>query len=352
MVSDPCFWNVWMVTALRPRAQVDDEGPTGNQTIICRREQLVSDVRLGIDVACRADHRASLADDRGEFLWSSWRFRTTTVDLERLWAKIPEGARVTVILEPTRNAWVPLAAWLEARGATVVLVPPEQSSDLRDYYNKYTKTDRLDSRVLARLPMLHPEGLRGIDDLGPAESLRRATRLRASMVKRRTASGLRLDALVELLGPGWADSLGSGSYPKTSLVLLEKYGDPRALKRLGRTRLAALLVRSSRGLWREDKADELLAMATETLSLNRPGILGVQPVVGPLPSGRARSSISSQSRCPMGCSASSARWATSPAVRAIRTKPRTLPGPTPRSTSSAPPAPAPLMGRRRPLISS
>ena len=227
----------------------------------------MSDVRLGIDVACRADHRASLADDRGEFLWSSWRFRTTTVDLERLWAKIPDGARVTVILEPTRNAWVPLAAWLKARGATVVLVPPEQSSDLRDYYNKYTKTDRLDSRVLARLPMLHPEGLRGIDDLGPAESLRRATRQRASMVKRRTTAGLRLDALVELLGPGWADTLGSGSYPKTSLVLLEKYADPRALRRLGRTRLTALLVRTSHGLWREDKADELLAMATETLSL-------------------------------------------------------------------------------------
>jgi hypothetical protein len=227
----------------------------------------MSEVRLGIDVACRTDHGASLADDRGEFLWSSWRFRTTTVDLERLWAKIPDGARVTVMLEPTRNAWVPLAGWLQARGATVVLVPPEQSSDLRDYYNKYTKTDRLDSRVLARLPMLHPEGLRGIDDLGPAESLRRATRQRASMVKRRTAAGLRLDALVELLGPGWADTLGSGSYPKTSLVLLEKYADPRALKRLGRTRLAALLVRTSRGLWREDKADELLAMAAETISL-------------------------------------------------------------------------------------
>ena len=105
----------------------------------------MSEVRLGIDVACRADHRASLADERGEFIWSSWKFRTTTTDLERLWAKIPDGASVTVILEPTRNAWVPLAAWLQARGATVILVPPEQSADLRDYYNKHTKTDRLDS---------------------------------------------------------------------------------------------------------------------------------------------------------------------------------------------------------------
>ena len=119
----------------------------------------MEEVRLGIDVACRADHRASLADERGDFIWSSWKFRTTTTDLERLWAKIPVGASVTVILEPTRKAWVPLSAWLQARGATVILVPPEQSADLRDYYNKHTKTDRLDSRVLARLPLLHPEGL-------------------------------------------------------------------------------------------------------------------------------------------------------------------------------------------------
>ena len=227
----------------------------------------MSEVRLGIDVACRADHRASLADERGEFIWSSWKFRTTTTDLERLWAKIPDGASVTVILEPTRNAWVPLSAWLQARGATVILVPPEQSADLRDYYNKHTKTDRLDSRVLARLPLLHPEGLRGIDNLGPAQSLRRAVRHRFSLVKRRSAASLRLDALVELLGPGWADSLGSATASKTALVILEKYADPRALKRLGRARLAALLIRSSSGLWREDKADELLAMADETLAL-------------------------------------------------------------------------------------
>src|ERR1022692_3109215 len=49
-------------------------------------------------------------------------FRTTTVDLERLWAKIPDGVRVTVMLEPTRNAWVPLAAWLQARARRMRLL--------------------------------------------------------------------------------------------------------------------------------------------------------------------------------------------------------------------------------------
>ena len=227
----------------------------------------MSEVRLGIDVACRADRRASLADERGEFIWSSWKFRTTTVDLGRLWAKIPDGVSVTVILEPTRNAWVPLAAELPASGVTVILVPPEQSADLRDYYNKHTKTDRLDSKVLARMPLLHPEGLRGIDNLGPAQSLRRAVRHRFSLVKRRSAASLRLDALVELLGPGWADSLGSATASKTALVVFKKPADPRALKRLGRARLAALLIRSTAGLWREDKAGGVAAGANETLAL-------------------------------------------------------------------------------------
>jgi transposase len=227
----------------------------------------MTEVRLGIDVACRADHQASLADDRGEFIWSGWRFRTTPADLEALWAKIPDGAEVVVVMEPTRNAWVPLAAWLGARGAKVVVVPPEQSADLRDYYNKHTKTDRLDSRVLARLPLLHPEGLRTIDDLGPAEPLRRAVRHRSSLQKRRTSSMMRLDALVELLGPAWADVLGAGDYNKTALAVLERYADPKALKKLGRKRLAALLIRTSRGHFREAKADEVLAAADDTIEL-------------------------------------------------------------------------------------
>ena len=58
----------------------------------------MNEVRLGNDLACRVDHRASLADERGEFIWSSWKFRTTTADLKRLWAKDPRrclGDRVS-----------------------------------------------------------------------------------------------------------------------------------------------------------------------------------------------------------------------------------------------------------------
>jgi len=228
---------------------------------------MVSEVRLGIDVACTATHQASLADERGRFLWQGWRFRTVTADLETLWDKIPDGARVVVVMEPTRNAWVPLAGWLQAKGAEVSVVPPEQSADLRDYYNKHTKTDRLDSKILARMPMLHPEGLRQIDSLGPADALKRAVRHRSSIQKRRTSAAMRIDALVELMGPDWAGLFGTVSYGKAAVAVLERYANPHALKKLGRSRLSKLLIRASRGHWREDKADEILAVADETLAL-------------------------------------------------------------------------------------
>ena len=34
-------------------------------------------LRLGIDIACRAAHQASLADEQGRFVWTGRRFRTT-----------------------------------------------------------------------------------------------------------------------------------------------------------------------------------------------------------------------------------------------------------------------------------
>jgi transposase len=167
---------------------------------------------LGIDIACRAAHQVSLADEQGRFIWTGRRFRTTAEELTRLWAMLPEGtdpADVVVVMEPTRNAWVPLAAWFRRRGAEVVLVPPERSADLRRYYAKHTKSDRLDSQLLARLPMLHPDGLYAEHGLGPGDALKRAAKLHSTLTHRRNQSLARLDALLEILGPAWYAAIGA-----------------------------------------------------------------------------------------------------------------------------------------------
>ena len=223
-------------------------------------------LNLGIDLASRTEHVATLADERGRYLWQGKRFRTTKDDLEALTEGI-DPSELTVIIEPTTNAWVPVAAHFLAAEVHVVLVPPEQSADLRRYYSKHAKNDRLDSRLLARLPLLHPEGLRPLSDLGPGQPLKRAVRRRANLVEDRTATHNRIAALLELLGPAYLEALGDGDFPKAALALLGRYGDPRALRRLGKARLATLLRRSTRGRWGERKAEQLLAAAHEAIFL-------------------------------------------------------------------------------------
>jgi transposase len=91
---------------------------------------------LGIDVAVRAAHQATLARD-GKTVWRGRKFLTRPDELERVWADVgvEDPAELTVVLEPTRNVWIVIAEWFRRRGATVVMVPTTQSADLRKYYS-------------------------------------------------------------------------------------------------------------------------------------------------------------------------------------------------------------------------
>ncbi len=224
-------------------------------------------LRLGIDIACRAAHRAACADETGRMIWSGRRFHTRAEDLEALWARLPgDTDEVMVVMEPTRNAWVALAAWFRRRGATVVMVPPEQSADLRAYYAKHAKTDRLDAELLARLPLLHPTGLHPELANGPGDPLKRAVKIRSGLVRRRTTCMQRLDALLEILGPDWVAALGS-DMTQTALRFLAGWANPHQVKRIGRDRLARWFQRQTRKAWGDRRADAVVGAAEATLAL-------------------------------------------------------------------------------------
>lgn len=127
---------------------------------------------LGIDLAVRAAHVATLTDEKGNVVWSRRRFQSHPRELMALSAVAGSASELTVVMEPTRSSWVIVAAHFRATGAKVVMVAPEQSADLRKYYKKHTKNDRLDSFILSRVPLLHPEGLVEVSRLGPADPLK------------------------------------------------------------------------------------------------------------------------------------------------------------------------------------
>ncbi|MCU1364174.1 MAG: transposase [Acidimicrobiaceae bacterium] len=222
---------------------------------------------IGIDVACRAPHVAAGADEQGVLVFTGVRFRTRVEELESLWRRIPKGVdEVIVVMEPTRNAWVPLASWLRRQGVTVVMVPPEQSADLRNYFSKHARNDRLDAQLLARLPSMHREGLHTATGDGPAEPLRRACRQRVSLVMRRATCMNRLDAMLEIMGPGWTEALGS-ALTLTDFKFLAKWAHPLRVQRLGRARLARWFSYELRKPWGGEVADKVLDAARATLEL-------------------------------------------------------------------------------------
>ncbi len=73
-----------------------------------REEMAVSKRMLVVDLGVRASHVTTLCSDRGEVLWSKRQFRNRHDELVDLAARIGECDALVVVMEPTRNAWVPV----------------------------------------------------------------------------------------------------------------------------------------------------------------------------------------------------------------------------------------------------
>jgi transposase len=225
---------------------------------------------LGLDLAITAEHRACLTDEAGTVL-AERRLRTTRKDLVALAAVAREGMAETdelvVVLEPTAGAWVAPAALFTSAGAKVHLVPPEQAADLRRYYAKHVENDRIDAKLLARLPMLHPGGLHEVAiPEGSSGTLRRLVARRARLIAELAQHRARIRSLLHTAMPGMSEVLGE-ELGTGAMALLGRYGDPRTMIRLGRARLAALFIKATRGAWREPKAEQVLGCARDAVEL-------------------------------------------------------------------------------------
>ena len=225
---------------------------------------------LGIDLAITADNRACIMEETGRVIVER-RFGRTRGELEDLLAVatdgLGQGDELVVVMEPTANAWVAPAALFSSRGAVVHLVPPEQSADLRRYYTKHVKNDRIDAKLLARIPLLHPEGLHPVSlPVGARGTLRRVVTRRARLSAECARHRGRIRSLLQLAMPAMPAALGD-ELGKGALVVLGRYGDPRALIRLGRARLTQVLIKATRGAWRSERAEQILAAARDGVQL-------------------------------------------------------------------------------------
>ena len=117
---------------------------------------------IGIDLALTSAHKAVVADAQGRYLTPVFSFHTRPADLERLLARARDGAPdvpLQVVMEPTGMAWFPIAVFFARQGVPIYLVNSQEVADLRRYYQRHAKSDRIDTRVLVRLPLVNPDKL-------------------------------------------------------------------------------------------------------------------------------------------------------------------------------------------------
>ncbi len=224
---------------------------------------------IGMDLGVVSDHVVAICDHTGTTL-AKRRCRPTRSSLEAIeaaaLAEAPEGTRLEVVSEPTGAAWMPVAVFFCRRGHTVYRVSSQKAADLRRFLSRHAKSNAIDALTLARLAIVDPEHLVALE-LPSAElaALTRRARAADALTEQIAARKTRLRELARHAIT--VDTVFTNKIGNADIAVLERYGDPRAILRLGPKRLASFIARVSRGQHGAARAAAWLAVARDALEL-------------------------------------------------------------------------------------
>src|SRR5262249_32959994 len=117
---------------------------------------------IGLDLAVQTAHKAVVLDEHGHFCSPILTVHTRPGELDQLLVRAREGApstQVQLVRKPPGMAWFPIAVYYARQALPIYLVNSQEVADLRRYYARHAKSDRIDARVLARLPLVNPDKL-------------------------------------------------------------------------------------------------------------------------------------------------------------------------------------------------
>ncbi len=225
---------------------------------------------VGIDLGVTSSHVVAICDETGTTFAKrrcvSTRDSLAAVEAAALAGAEP-GCRLEVVIEPTGVSWLPVAVFFCRRGHTVFRVSSQKAADLRRFLRRHAKSNSIDAETLARVPILAPGTVQPLQ-LPDADraSLDRRSRAADALTEEIAGHKTRLRELARHLMPT-VDRVFTNKFGKADLVVLERYGDPRALLRLGEVRLARLIVRESRGQHGPERARMWIDVARDALEL-------------------------------------------------------------------------------------
>ncbi len=230
---------------------------------------------IGLDLAVQAAHKAVVLDERGHFCTPIITVHTQPSELSHLLIRAREGApsdEVQIVMEPTGMAWFPIAVYYARQGVAIYLVNSQEVADLRRYYKRHAKSDRIDARVLARLPLVNPDKLhRLVLPAATTLACQRACKQLDHLATQITALKNRLQAIDRFAWPGLEELVFADPFAPAARFFREHWYDPRQVVLLGANAMrqqweASALDASDGGAW----VEPLLTLAQQVLTLYGP----------------------------------------------------------------------------------
>lgn len=226
-------------------------------------------IYVGVDIA-KLNHFASALSSDGEVLIEPFKFTNDRDGFDLLESKLESFEKDSIIigLESTAHYGDNLVRYFVADSYNVCVINPIQTSTMRKNNIRKTKTDKVDTFIIAKTLMLQKDRrLISFYDLDLMD-LKTLGRFRQKTVKQRTRLKIQLTAYVDEVFPELQYFFRSGLHQKSVYALIKEAPTPKEITSLHMTHLAKLLEVSSRGHFTKEQAKELRALAKRSVGAN------------------------------------------------------------------------------------
>ena len=226
-------------------------------------------IYVGIDIA-KLNHFAAVISSDGEILIEPFKFTNDYDGFYLLLSKLAPLDQNSIIigLESTAHYGDNLVRFLISKDFKVCVLNPIQTSSMRKNNVRKTKTDKVDTFVIAKTLMMQ-DSLRfmTLDDLDYIE-LKELGRFRQKLVKQRTRLKIQLTSYVDQVFPELQYFFKSGLHQNSVYALLKEAPTPTAIASMHMTHLAHLLEVASHGHFGKEKARDLRVLAQKSVGVN------------------------------------------------------------------------------------
>ena len=226
-------------------------------------------IYVGVDIA-KLNHFASALSSDGEVLIEPFKFTNDRDGFDLLESKLESFEKDSIIigLESTAHYGDNLVRYLVADSYNVCVINPIQTSTMRKNNIRKTKTDKVDTFIIAKTLMLQKDPrLVTFYDLDLMD-LKTLGRFRQKTVKQRTRLKIQLTSYVDEVFPELQYFFKSGLHQKSVYALLKEAPTPKEITSLHMTHLAKLLEVSSHGHFTKEQAKELRVLAKKSVGAN------------------------------------------------------------------------------------